>query len=342
MVRMDSLNNAVIDVRAGLMFRPGTDLHLYHAPEEDDCIERARFSQILSELLEGGAPLVMEGRHVLHFDITELPIHDRGTPIDYQFRGLVANLYGNERGFQVTARVSSSMEVFAHRQADEYEVLDRVRHWTEDIGVAMSLAKPGAAKRIGSEVHVGNTYGTGTSGDGFETLWRRDKNSDAWPEIRELPLSTVWRWLKASRSIESNFATGAVGRALHAAAHILYARSFVTELVWVMVGLESLFTSGEGGLLHQVRERGQALLGRSGRASKDISEMYRIRSKFLHGKLDFPGPHYADHGGDEFRHWTGDMLQALATGRAMLIASLQELIVRDWHELEFGVSVTGR
>ena len=206
----------------------------------------------------------------------------------------------------------------------------------------MSLARPGAARRIGSDVHVGNTYGTGRSGDGFEGSLHRDRKLDAWPEIRELPLSTVWRWLKASSSIESNFATGAVGRALHAAAHILYTRNFVTELVWVMVGLESLFTSGEGGLLHQVRDRGQAFLGPSARAGKDISEMYRIRSKFLHGKFDFPGPHYTDHGGDEFRHWNADMLQALATGRAMLLASLQELIVRDWHELQFGVSVHGQ
>jgi hypothetical protein len=338
---MDS-NSAPIDVRAALLFRPGTDLHPHHAPDEDLCIEQARFSDILSEWLQEGAPLILRGRDILHFEVLEQSIHDRRAPIDPVFRGLVANLCGSERGFRVSVQVSPRTGVFAHRHADEYDVLHRVRHWTEDVGLAMYLAKPGAARRVRSEVHVGNTWGEATRDDGFDNLLRRGKKAGAWPQLRELPLSIVWRWLKASPSVETNFATDAVGRALHAASHTLYARSFVTDLVWVMVGLESLFTSSEGGLLHQVRERGQALLGSSGRASKDISEMYRIRSKFLHGKLGFPGPHYADYGGDEFRQWTGDMLQALATGRAMLIASLQELVVRDWHELEFGVSVAGR
>jgi hypothetical protein len=76
---------------------------------------------------------VLEGRQILHFDISELPIHDRAATIDYHFRGLTANLYGNERGFQVTARVSSRLDVLAHQRADEYEVLDRVPAKTDTI-----------------------------------------------------------------------------------------------------------------------------------------------------------------------------------------------------------------
>jgi hypothetical protein len=131
--------------------------------------------------------------------------------------------------------------------------LDRVRHWTEDIGLAMWLARPGAARRIGSDVHVENTYGTARGGNHLGVFPHTDQAPVAWPRLRELPLATVWRWLRASRSVDSNFAEDSVGRAVHAVGHILYTSNFVTELVWVMVGLESLFTTGEGGLLHQVR-----------------------------------------------------------------------------------------
>src|SRR5215212_3543140 len=94
---MDS-NSASIDVRAALLFRPGTDLHLHHAPDE--------------------------------------------------------------RGFRVSVQVSLRIRVFAHRQADD------TMFWIVfDIGLktlaSMYLAKPGAARRVRSEVHVGNTWGEG-------------------------------------------------------------------------------------------------------------------------------------------------------------------------------------
>jgi hypothetical protein len=65
---MDS-DSAPIDVRAALLFRPGTDLHAHHGPDEDLCIEQARFSDILSEWLQQGAPLILHGRDILHFEV---------------------------------------------------------------------------------------------------------------------------------------------------------------------------------------------------------------------------------------------------------------------------------
>src|SRR6266700_4941970 len=107
---MDS-NSEPIDVRAAVLFRPGTDLHLHHEPDEH-CIERARFSGILSEWLEGGTPLTLSGRDILKFEVLEESIHARRAPIDPLFRGFVANLSGSERGFRVSVRVSPRIGVF--------------------------------------------------------------------------------------------------------------------------------------------------------------------------------------------------------------------------------------
>jgi len=107
-------------------------------------------------------------------------------------------------------------------------------------------------------------------------------------------------------------------------------------LFWSMVAIESLFTSGEQGLTQQVRERTQLLLGRSKRAAKMITTMYNIRSKFVHGKLDFAGAH------DLSDTDTNDEVdQAVDTAVAIVIATLQIMIERGWSGIRFATTMEG-
>ena len=105
--------------------------------------------------------------------------------------------------------------------------------------------------------------------------------------------------------------------------------------MWGMVGLEALYCRGKDGLRAQVSEKAQLLLGVLSSHKKRIGQLYDYRSSFLHGSRDIPFAQREredDQDAMQF-FWQSDDESALAI--IALLASIQELVVRNWHELEF-------
>jgi hypothetical protein len=239
------------------------------------------------------------------------------------------NLFGDKKA------ALSGVEV--HEAAEE--TLAAVRR----LFIAMNIAAPGAAQLANAAV-IADGEVRARSGpeypDMFE-LARQRADSNGWPKIEVLPLRDVWSWVQHFEGFMDGFGGGPVGRALNALTHIVTAPDAGVAMFWSMVGVESLFTHGDTGLLNQMRERSQLVLRTSATADHLIKNMYKARSKFVHGKLDFAALWFRFDATPAFQRSRRETRDACDVSIAMLIATLQEMIRRSWYGIRFGATVEG-
>jgi hypothetical protein len=157
-----------------------------------------------------------------------------------------------------------------------------------------------------------------------------------WPEFKEISFSEIWKWLSRQRGFQEGFGKGRTGRALNSLVNIqLQGNLEVPEsLLWAMIGLESIYTSGKSGLLEQVRDKSQILLGEQTSYKKILSKMYDIRSRFVHGELDFAAYNHI-YDDDKIEKYYSEITEAFLVALAVLVCTLQEMILRDWNGLHF-------
>jgi hypothetical protein len=170
--------------------------------------------------------------------------------------------------------------------------------------------------------------------------------SVGWPPLRSLPLSEAWQWAVEHIDYLDGFAKSPTGRALNALSRILEDSddSFdPMKLIWALVGIEALYVKGSTGVRQQVVEKSQTLLGPLETHKKRIGRMYDWRSRFLHGDWDFPpletsAGMIAD-GRPEVGDYYKGLCEAIEFGTAILVASLQTIIQRNWNGLDFSYKV---
>jgi len=162
-----------------------------------------------------------------------------------------------------------------------------------------------------------------------------------WPILKVIPFAQVWGW--ADRHIEmlDDFSSSSTGRALMAFSRLfaLIPGDEAMQLLWALIGIEALYVRGKTAILEQVREKSQTLLGKQESHKKKICEMYDFRSRFIHGDMNYPGLGLHKDATPEFEKYTNDQMRAVDTAVAILAATLQEIIARDWTGLDFSYVV---
>ncbi|MFN8475909.1 MAG: hypothetical protein U0822_27285 [Anaerolineae bacterium] len=158
-----------------------------------------------------------------------------------------------------------------------------------------------------------------------------------WPGITHVAVNDVWAWLMRQEGFVTGFGGGSVSRALNAFSHLFdpFSDYQPIRLFWALVGIEALYTKGQGGLMEQVKEKSQVLLGSQQKHKKLISRMYDFRSRFVHGDLDFPGIYELWDADDRSMKYFDELVKATELAEAILVATFQELIRRNWIELHF-------
>ena len=162
-----------------------------------------------------------------------------------------------------------------------------------------------------------------------------------WPQLAALDTKTVWNWAVKHHGMLDGFHGSAMGRALNAFSRLFDRKDAYEpmQMLWALVGLEALYTTGKGDLLGQVREKSQVLLGQQESHKKKISRMYDFRSRFVHGALDFPPLCMVGDARQEVARFDDDLLDAIAVAVAVLAGTIQQVIRNDWSGLRFEYTV---
>ena len=186
-------------------------------------------------------------------------------------------------------------------------------------------------------------FGSRFDGSRVEYLF---DNINEYSHINDLDILDSWTWFINNIDLLYGTETTGISRALHAFMNTIDAYHKPNEalaLLWTMIGIESIFTDDalhEESLTAQILSRSYLLFGDM-ISSKDIKIMYKIRSKFIHGKLS--SSILVKNIEEEERimeRYEFQLCEATKTSFALLIASLQYAISRGWRDIKFHKSIT--
>jgi hypothetical protein len=156
-----------------------------------------------------------------------------------------------------------------------------------------------------------------------------------WPDFGKMDFLKAWKWLNKKEWFITGFGGGNMGRAILGLMHSIEIEDGPSQLFWILLSIEALYTKGKGNLLEQVREKSQAFLGGNQNYNKLINRMYEQRSRFIHGDIDFPGPNFLCDAANYYEKYDAELYEAINCARAILIASLRKIITLNWGGISF-------
>lgn len=212
-----------------------------------------------------------------------------------------------------------------------------------DIAIVANIARPGSLEFGRGTLFQDDEYKCTTDKMGNVHLLREAvqvADSIGWPSLQTFDFAQVWLWASKQQGFIEGFGGGPTGRALNAFASLFQSEDETINLLWALVGIEAMYTRGQGALQEQVKAKSQAFLGKQEAHKKRIGQMYDFRSKFVHGDLDFSGRYPLRDASSEFMKYTGDLFASIELAEAILLATLQKLVELDWKGLTFSYQVS--
>jgi hypothetical protein len=269
-----------------------------------------------------------------------------------KYRELVAT----PRGMDISAYI---IEVQANLEPAEdgeaVEVVEDVELWKsvvhsllEDMGhlivFAANLANPGAISTgrgiwlVDDERYTDSAL---LSAD-YVRFAVQHAERTTWPTISQLHFADAWNWI-VRNGFPIRCGDTPASRAYSAFTHLMAGGSGEAplRLALALHGVEALFCTSTTGVQNQVSERAQLLLGEQKTFKSDLGRMYSTRSALLHGAHGFPALHFPFRAPPGYERRRAAVEHGADVASAILIASLQQLVVRQWSLLKFHTALEG-
>ena len=214
-----------------------------------------------------------------------------------------------------------------------------------DLLVFANIARLGSIELLSSAVFQGGKlleFSEVPRMDGFaaqRAVAMADKRQ--WPPLTPLTVKQVLEWSRTAHETIDGFEGSSMSRALSAFSR-LFEKKNVDEpmqLLWALVGIESLYVHGKADLLRQVKEKSQVLLGPQESYKKVLSRMYGFRSRFVHGDLGFPSLSLLRDAPPEVNTYDEGLSEATSVAVSVLAATIQEVVRRGWDGVHFSYTV---
>lgn len=222
-------------------------------------------------------------------------------------------------------------------------IIDETEKYVMDLIFAMNLAYPGFFEIGEKRVYLNQKEEISFRKDLILVNWLDTyinflKNK--WPEIHMLKFERVWRWLNTRTNYMEGISKTAIDRALNALTYTMEDASY-EKIFYVLMGLEAIYNDNDSnGIAEQIRAKTVALLKRPDMYKRKISRFYDNRSKFIHGKLNFPNKYCPYDASDEFQEfYFNKYIETVNSSMSILIATIQEYIIQDKSKLKTRIEV---
>lgn len=148
-----------------------------------------------------------------------------------------------------------------------------------------------------------------------------------WPSLEKISLMGAWDWVINKVQYSKVIGDTPANRAMNAFSYQFNADNY-EDLFYCLLGVEALYnTSSSDGIMEQIRVKTSILFGEPEEYKKRISQMYQIRSAFVHGSLNFPDKFYLYDAAPQYEEFYHKKYkEALITAQCILVASLRLLI----------------
>lgn len=221
------------------------------------------------------------------------------------------------------------------------EIVEELKKTINDFRIAMNIAFPGFFDTHGGYIFVENEkyedLETSISGSLLGAVLGARKKQ--WPKVEILQIRQTWNWMLKRKDFINAMGSKPIERALSAFTHIFDANNY-EDLFYSLIGIEAIYTSGKQGVLEQLREKSVAIFGEPENYKNSLSKMYDIRSRFMHGTLNFPSKYYIYDAIEEFDEFMiKEYTQCLEMAEALLVATIQQFVINDAEELKYHLLV---
>ena len=196
----------------------------------------------------------------------------------------------NKKSINIKTEIDTDVFFDGEEPEDGWESLldETIIRRIKDLLFVINLAHPGCLHIIrnhilknGKPLPIKISFATDVSG------MVHDKCK--WLKLEELGLNQCWEWVISKTNFLSYLSLTPIDRALHSLSYESEANEDL-YIFYVMLGIEAIYNNGsnrEDSILAQIRRKSQTLLGYVPEAAlKNISKMYSIRSKLVHGSAN--------------------------------------------------------
>jgi hypothetical protein len=170
----------------------------------------------------------------------------------------------------------------------------------------------------------------------FAVLYARKLD---WPRLEDIKIVDAWEWYMHQEDYleQEGFENDICTRAMNAYARMLDLpeNDVYMQIVWSMIGIETLYKRGRNNGKRQFVENVPKILGQYDGFEKEFDLMYEFRSRFIHGGVDFPGLCLLGDANLKYGQIDSDQERTLSFAASILIASLQQIIKGNWRVVLF-------
>jgi hypothetical protein len=170
------------------------------------------------------------------------------------------------------------------------------------------------------------------------------KSQTGWPSIVNLPIESVVGWASKLQDVKYAMPNSPIGRALGALTHLIRQSSKdigPLGLLWALSGLETLYCDSRENMRAQLASRTQSFLGPHPSGLKTFKKMYDYRSALVHGRVNVPFAHCPFDAMESHSNWVEESLSNEEFAGAVLLATIQQLVIKDWYGLVFQEDIQG-
>lgn len=227
--------------------------------------------------------------------------------------------------------------------ANKY-ALNFLEHETSFLLLVANIIRPGSLSTVRGYGFVNGTQVGETAPFYAEHLFSAVDAARTlkWPRFSTITVVDTWRWLRSSGAVVDGIGVGQLGRAIAAFSHLTTEnlhRSSSVDLVWILLGLEALYSKSNVGLKEQLLGKTEAILGPRIENKKSFGAVYDFRSRFLHGDVDLPMRFTIFNAVKKFEDFRAELSRNEDVALAALIATLQWMASTGVNALDFEYSL---
>lgn len=210
-----------------------------------------------------------------------------------------------------------------------------IDYYLNDLFLIMNISAPASFSlyrtMIASEARFDHSLDL--SNYNFDISWLSSFEGK-WPTVNFIDFDKTFVWFFKVRGKFSLVPKNKMERVLFSVLHICRGELSPATIVWIFNALETLYDTKPGENFRILIERISLLLSASkdekANLKKSMRKLYDIRSAFVHGGLDIIHPLHDEAIDKNVDDAYYRLLEAAEFGFQVLLASLQEIIVRGW------------
>jgi hypothetical protein len=212
-----------------------------------------------------------------------------------------------------------------------------IKNFIEQLFLAMNISRRGGCN-YGSLSIDKNESKSSLHCDDIESGWHLAEK-DNWPKLNEIPFAKTWKWMEENNGLSYILADTPVTKAMAVLLHQSYKSDIEsTDVVQLSRVLESFYLKKEEPKTRGLINKIPVVLGKiPSNGKRWINEFYKLRSDIVHGDFPLFRPKYGETDENfsvvEEHYWK--ISQAVDRGVSVILATLQDLILRDANTYKF-------